>query len=82
MESEEFGAVIKIKSPAFTAIPVPLNSTIWGLPAASSVMTNCPVLGPGAVGVKDTLRGGVALPGGKKNRNPPSISPEKSPVKE
>jgi len=40
-ESEEFGAVIKIKSPHSPRSQSGLNSTIWGLPAASSVMTKC-----------------------------------------
>jgi hypothetical protein len=35
-------------------MPIPVNDKTWGLPAALSVMVNCPVLAPVAVGVNVT----------------------------
>lgn len=40
--------------------PVPVNKTLWGLPAASSVMVMVPVRVPVVVGLKVTVKTQVA----------------------
>jgi hypothetical protein len=49
----EVGLELSAKLPA--AAPVPVRVTVWGLPAALSVMVTDPVAAPEEVGVKVTL---------------------------
>jgi hypothetical protein len=55
-EVDEPGVAVKVKSSA-----VPVSATVCGLPTASSAMVTAPVLVPGAVGLKVTLRVQLAL---------------------
>jgi hypothetical protein len=65
------------KSLPVTVIPVPLNATVCGLPAALSLLTNWPVRAPGVAGLKK--RPPVALDPAAIVSGLESVVPESNP---